>query len=558
MPMSQNQQSSEEAPPGMFAPLKEPVFRRIWTASLLSNFGQLILGVGAAWEMTRQTNDPGMVALVQTAMMLPLMLVAAPAGAIADMFDKRKIAMAGLAISSVCGVILTVLAWLGLASPWVLLTFCVLIGTGVSIYTPAWQSSIGEQVGPKQLPAAIALGTISYNVARSFGPAIGGAVVLLAGAHAAFAMNAVFYLPLLFAFLAWRRLHLPSRLPPERIDRAIVSGARFVFHSAMIRKVLMRAFLFGLVGSTGTALAPLIAKDILGGNAATFGLLLGAGGAGAVVGALFVGKLHHGLGIEKATRLLMLIGGVSLMLVGVSRWLPLTCFGMFMVGGSNILSIALFNIAVQVGAPRWVTARALSLFTAALTGGIAIGALIGGLTAGATSVQFALIASGVGLCLIPLLMIASPLPLHEQVAVVMADMPADPEVRLDITLRSGPIVISIEYLVAEHDGRGFYAAMLRLQRVRLRNGGFNWSLSRDIADAQVWTERYQFPTWGDYLRTRDRYTTADLTVQADVDAFTIDGFPKSVRRMLERPFGSVRLHKDSPDTQQEQVGYLGL
>lgn len=541
----------------MFAPLRETVFRRIWTASLLSNFGQLILGVGAAWEMTRQTNDPGMVSLVQTAMMLPLMLVAAPAGAIADMFDKRKIAMAGLAISAICGSVLTALAWMELATPWVLLGFCVLIGAGVSIYSPAWQSSIGEQVGPKQLPAAIALGTISYNVARSFGPAIGGAIVLVAGAHAAFAINAVFYLPLLFAFLAWRRQHVPSRLPPERIDRAIVSGARFVFHSAMIRKVLTRAFMFGMVGATGSALAPLIAKDILGGNAATFGLLLGSGGAGAVVGALFVSKLHHGLGIEKATRLLMLIGGMSLMLVGVSRSLPLTCFGMFMVGGSNILSIALFNIAVQVGAPRWVTARALSLFSAALTGGIAIGAVIGGLVASATSVEFALIASGVGLCLIPVIMIAFPLPLQEQVAAVMAEIHGDPEVRLDITMRSGPIVITIEYHVAEEDARGFYSAMLQLQRVRLRNGGFNWSLSRDISNAQTWTERYQFPTWGDYLRTRDRYTTADLAIQAGVDAFLINGESKAVRRMLERPFGSVRWHKDSPDTQQDSVSYLG-
>ena len=245
---------------GMFSPLREPVFRNIWTASLLSNFGQLILGVGVAWEMTRQTGDAAMVALVQTAMMLPLMLVAVPAGAIADMFDKRKIAMAGLGVSVVSAAILTALAWFGLASPWVLLGFCVLIGAGVALYSPAWQSSIGEQVGPDQLPAAIALGTISYNVARSFGPAIGGLVVLVAGAHAAFAINAVFYLPLLIAFFVWRRQHVPSRLPPERIDRAIVSGARFVFHSATTRKVLSRSFLFGMVGATGSALAPMIAK----------------------------------------------------------------------------------------------------------------------------------------------------------------------------------------------------------------------------------------------------------------------------------------------------------
>lgn len=541
----------------MFSPLKERAFRRIWTASLLSNFGQLILGVGAAWEMTKQTSDPGMVALVQTAMMLPLMLVAAPAGAIADMFDKRKIAMAGLAVSAASASLLTLLAWMGLASPWVLLGFCVLIGAGVAIYSPAWQSSIGEQVGSAQLPAAIALGTISYNVARSFGPAIGGVIVLVAGAHAAFAINAVFYLPLLLAFVLWRRQHVPSRLPPERIDRAIISGARFVFHAALIRKVLWRAFLFGMVGASGSALAPLIAKDLLGGNASTFGILLGASGAGAVFGAFLVGWFHGRLGVENATRLMMLISGAALVVVGASRSLPLTCVAMFLAGGSSILSIALFNIAVQVGAPRWVTARALSLFSASLTGGIAIGAALWGVIASLTSLEFAVIASGVGLLGLPLLMILFPLPKHSEHALEMVEMQVDPEVGMDLTMRSGPIIISLDYQVDADNARAFYDCMLNLQRVRLRNGSFNWSLARDIAKPQIWTERYQFPTWGDYLRTRDRYTQADLQAQARADAFTIPGTHKSIVRKLERPFGSVRWHKDSPDNRQDPVSYLG-
>lgn len=555
--MAQPNSDSAMAKTGMFAPLVEPVFRNIWLASLLSNFGQLILGVGVAWEMTQQTGDAGMVALVQTAMMLPLMLASAPAGAIADMFDKRKVAMAGLAFSATCGAVLTLLAWAGLATPWVLLAFCVLIGAGVALYSPAWQSSIGEQVGPTQLPAAIALGTISYNVARSFGPAIGGLVVLVAGAHAAFAINATFYLPLLIAFLLWRRQHVPSRLPPERIDRAIISGARFVLHSVTIRKVMIRAFLFGMVGATASALAPLVAKELLGGDASIFGILLGASGAGAVAGAFMVGWFHSRLGVEMATRLLMLLAGLALMLVGLSHSLVLTCVGMFIAGGANILCIALFNIAVQVGAPRWVTARALSLFSAALTGGIALGAALWGLVAKGTSVEFAVIASGAGLMVMPIFALLFPLPKHVEAASEMAGMQNDPEVGMDLTMRSGPIVIAIEYRVDPDNARAFYDAMLKLQRVRLRNGSFNWSLSRDIADPAVWTERYQFPTWGDYLRTRDRYTQADLQAQLAADAFLIAGATKVIRRRLERPFGSVRWRTDSPDNQQDAVGYLG-
>jgi Transmembrane secretion effector len=212
---------------------------------------------------------------------------------------------------------------------------------------------------------------------------------------------------------------------------------------------------------------------------------------------------------------------------------------------------------VQMGAPRWVTARALSLFSASLTGGIAIGAALWGVVASQTSVEFAVVASGIGLMAMPLLMIAFPLPKNSEIASDMAGLQSDPEVAMDLTMRSGPIVIAIEYQVDPDAARSFYDAMLQLQRVRLRNGSFNWSLSRDIADPVVWTERYQFPTWGDYLRTRDRYTQADLQAQSFADSFTVAGSEKRIRRRLERPFGSVRWQSNTPDTKQETVGYLG-
>ncbi|MFP5306036.1 MAG: MFS transporter, partial [Gammaproteobacteria bacterium] len=266
------------------APLREPTFRMIWSASLLANFGQLILGVGAAWEMTRLTPSTSMVALVQSALMLPLMLVAVPAGAIADMFDRRRVAMTGLCFSIVCAALLTTLSLLGLATPWLLLAFCSLIGAGVALYSPAWQASIVEQVVADRLPAAVALGSVSYNIARSFGPALGGLIVVALGATAAFAVNALFYVPLLLAFFLWQRKHVPSRLPPERIDRAIISGARYARHSPSIRTVMVRALLTGLAGASIAALTPLVARDLLHGDARTFGLLLGATGVGAVLG----------------------------------------------------------------------------------------------------------------------------------------------------------------------------------------------------------------------------------------------------------------------------------
>lgn len=542
---------------GSFAPLREPVFRRIWTASLLSNFGQLILGVGAAWEMTRLTSSPSMVALVQTAMMLPLMLVALPAGAIADMFDRRRIAMSGLVFSIFCAVILTSLAWTGHASPWVLLAFCALIGGGVALYSPAWQASISEQVGAQHLPAAIALGTISYNVARSFGPALGGIIVLAAGAHAAFAINAICYLPLLIAFFVWRRRHVPARLPPEQFHRALVSGMRYAFHAGPIRTLLLRAFLFGLAGAASAALAPLIAKDLLGGNASTYGMLLGASGIGAVLGALLVGPCRDRFGTQATTGAMAAIGGMALAVTGLSRSVPLTCFVLLIAGGANILTIALFNVSVQLSAPRWVTARALSLFSSALTGGIAIGSVLWGMVASHWSVDIAMYGSGIALLLMPVIGLLFPLPDASEADVAPVILTHEPEIGMALTRRSGPIIIEIDYDVDPDKARDFYDAMLKVQRTRQRNGAFNWSIARDIADPALWTERYQCPTWGDYQHMRERFTQADKEAQQVARSFDRKAGDIRVRRRLERPFGSVRWRADSPDPRQETIGYLG-
>lgn len=541
---------------GAFAPLREPVFRRIWSASVLSNFSQLFLGIGAQWEMTRLTDSTTMVALVQTAMMLPLMLVTLPAGAVADMFDRRKIAMTGLAFSALNAAILAALAFMGLTSPLVLLAFCVLIGAGVALFSPSWQASIPEQVSRPKLPAAIALGTISYNVARSFGPALGGLIVLAAGAKAVFALTSVLYTPLFLAFLSWRREHVPSRLPPERIDRAIIGGGRFALHSPPIRTALFRVLCFGLTTATASALAPLVAKDLLNGDAATFGILLGAQGVGAVIGALFVSKIRNKIGSERAIKLTAMGTGLSLVAVGLTGSLVVACAAFFVVGACNILTIALLNVSVQLSAPRWVTARALSLFSSALTAGIGIGAWLWGEFADANGVAVAYIASGCAVGATALLGYLLPVARDREGENATVAIGHEPEVGLELTPRSGPIVVEVEYDVDPDQAREFYAVMMEMQRVRKRIGGFEWSLARDIADPALWTERYHCPTWGDYLRMRDRYSQEDFEAQAAADSFNRSVSGRRVRRRLERPFGSVRWKADTPDPLQETVNYM--
>lgn len=544
---------------GRFAllePLRQRTYRTIWIASLFSNFGQLIQGVGAAWLMTRLSSSPQMVALVQTALMLPLMLVALPAGAIADMFDRRKVALAGLVFASLMAICLTLLAGAELLSPWTLLLFCFLIGTGVALYGPAWQASIGEQVSGEHLPAAIALGTISYNVARSFGPAIGGIIVASLGAMAAFAANAFFYLPLILAFLMWQREHKPSRLPPERIDRAIVSGVRYAVHSPPIRVVLIRTHVVGLAGASVSALTPLIAKDLLHGSASTYGLLLGAYGVGAVLGATGLDLVRRRLRPEQAAGLLSILLGAMIILAGISSYILLTCAALLVAGFAWMILVAQFNVAVQMSAPRWVTARALACYGSALTGGLALGAWLWGSVATALGTGEAMMMSGAAMVFSTILGLVFPLARSLPDGLEQSILSHQPQVGLALTSRSGPIVVEIDYRVDTDKARDFYAAMQKVRSARLRSGAFGWSVARDIADPELWTEHYHCPTWGDYLHQRDRMTMSDRQIEDAANVFHMGSGEGRVRRRLERPTGSVRWRADTPDRRDEAIDII--
>ncbi|WP_031337519.1 MFS transporter [Rhodopseudomonas sp. B29] len=537
---------------GIAAPLRHALFRRIWLASLLSNLGLMINGVGAAWAMTQMTSSADKVALVQTALMLPIMIVAMPAGAIADMYDRRKVALASLTLSLTGSTTLATLAHLGLVGPNVLLAFCFIVGTGMALFGPAWQASVSEQVPAETLPAAVALNGISYNIARSFGPAVGGIVVATAGAVAAFAANAVLYLPLLVVLLLWRRVSEPPRLPPERLNRAIVSGVRYITNSPPIRIVLTRTLVTGIAGSPVLALMPLVARDLLHKGAETYGLLLGAFGIGAVIGALNVTLARRRLSSEGAIRMCTLVMGAAMAALSISTTTILTAAALVIAGAVWMLAIALFNIGVQLSAPRWVAGRSLAAFQAAIAGGIAIGSWGFGHVADTVGVETTmLIAAGV-MFASPLLALALPMP-PVGTRIEDADLLDDPEVKLLLSPRSGPLVIEIDYRVDSDQARSFHNVMQEVQLSRQRNGAYGWSIARDIADPELWTERYHCPTWHDYLHQRNRATQADRALYRRANDFHRGPGPVRVRRLLERPFGSVRWKEESPDRAAAEV-----
>ncbi|MCC8967879.1 MFS transporter [Bradyrhizobium sp. Pear76] len=531
---------------GVAAPLRYTAFRHIWLASLLSNLAVMIRGVGAGWAMTEMTSSADRVALVQTAFTLPVMLISLPAGAIADMYDRRVVALVSLSIA-LCGLAaLTALQWQGLTTPDLLLVLCFAMGIGMALMNPAWQSSISEQVPAGALPAAVMLTGISFNIARSFGPAIGGMVVATAGAVAAFALSACLYLPLMVALLLWKRVAEPSRLPRETLRRAIVSGTRYIMNSPSIKIVMTRAMATGVVGSSISALMPLIARDLLHGSAQTYGIMLGAFGLGAVIGALSIGEVRKRMNGEAAMRACMMSMGAAIAAVAVSREPVLTAIALMLAGAMWLMAFTLFDIGVQLSAPRWVAGRSLAAYQAAYSGGIAVGSWGWGRLTDVAGVEIALLVSAALMLLSPLLGLWLRMP-RISARGEDAEVLADPKVRLTLTDRSGPLVVEIEYRVAPENALGFHTVMQDVQLSRQRNGAYGWSIARDIADPELWTERYHCPTWLDYLRQRNRSTQSERALDYKATAFHIGPDPVRIRRMLERPFGSVRWKADVPD-----------
>jgi len=551
--MTDQPKRSRFATDSIAAPLRHAVFRRIWLASLVSNLGILIQGVGAAWAMTQMTTSADKVALVQTALMLPIMLISMPAGAIADMHDRRIVALVSLSIALVGATTLTALEWFHLATPNVLLALCFIVGSGMALFGPAWQASVSEQVPAETLPQAVALNGISYNIARSFGPAVGGIVVATAGAVAAFAVNAVLYLPLMIVLFLWNRTHEPSRLPRERLNRAIVSGVRYIANSPPIRIVLVRTLVTGLIGGSVSALMPLVARDLLHGGAQTYGIMLGAFGMGAVIGALNITEVRKRLSGEAAVRACAISMAGAIAGVALSTNAVLTAAALVLAGGVWMLAVALFNIGVQLSAPRWVAGRSLAAFQAAIAGGIAVGSWGWGHLTDYAGVETALLVSAGLMLLSPLLGIWLRMPPVGARNEAATEVLADPEVRLSLTGRSGPLVVEIEYRVAQDNARLFHNVMQEVQLSRQRNGAYGWSIARDIADPELWTERYHCPTWLDYLRQRNRATQSERALHQRAIDFHLGPEPIRVRRMLERPFGSVRWKEDTPDRAANEV-----
>lgn len=534
--VSADPQSAVAPPASALSPFRHGIFRSVWIATLASSFGGMIQGVGAAWMMVALAASAQMVTLVQASITLPIVILALVAGALADAYDRRKLMIVAQGFMLVISTALAVFAYLGAVTPWLLLLFTFLIGCGAALNAPAWQASVGAMVPREDVPSAVTLNSMGFNLARSVGPAIGGLIVAVASAAAAFTINALSYVGLIVVLARWRPEPERRLLPRERLGSAIMSGLRYVSMSPNINSTLVRGFVTGAGASAASALLPLIARDMIGGGPTIYGLLLGAFGIGAVVGAFWSHRLRIAYSNEMIVRYALAGSASGIAISALSSWLVLTMAAMVLCGLGWVLVVSILNATVQMSAPRWVVARALSLYQMATFGGMAGGAWLWGYVTEQSGLTTALlIGASVQLACIALGRWFH-LPETEEMNLDLLGF-NEPDTVVPVQGRTGPVVVTIEYRIAPEDVLAFLAAMAERRQIRRRNGARRWSLFRDLADPGLWIERYHSPTWTEYLRHNRRFTQDDAMIGDRIKALHQGPGEPPVRRLIERQTG---------------------
>lgn len=394
-----------------FAPLRHRVFAMLVFGSLLANLGNTIQSVGASWHLTQQGWPADVVALVQTAYNLPIMLLGLPAGAWSDMVDKRRMLLAALFGMLAVSILLAVLVQLDLAGPVVVISLTALLACGVACFIPAAASAVNFAVPRSELAAAVALNILGFNVARSFGPALGGAITTVGGASAAFVVNALAYL--LVIVLLWR-WHLPRPEAPVRrpIGPMMAEGLRFTIHSPQLRVIMLRAFTFTACGAAAWAVMPLFASEVLGAGSFVYGLLLAALGVGAVMGAASATWFRSRYSAEAIIRASGIIFGCGCLLVALEPGLPATMALLVLAGAGWVQALSGFAVAGQLWAKQSVVGRISALISGVTFGGIAIGSWAWGHFAEDFGITSAFMASGAAMIALPLLGLVLPMPQH--------------------------------------------------------------------------------------------------------------------------------------------------
>lgn len=511
--------------PAALAPLRHSVFRMLWIANLVSNIGGWVQNTGAGWLMTSLSPSPLMVSLVQAASLIPVFLLALPAGALADQVDRRRFLIAAQAWICAMSLLLCLLTGLDALGPWGLLALTFAIGMGSAANFPAWSAVTPEIVTRTDLPQAIVLNGIGFNLARAVGPAIGGLLIAWAGTAATFAFNAASFLVLIAALILWKRAPQDQSLPGEGLVAAMRTGVRYVTNSPTMRGIVVRGTVAFFFAAAVWGLLPLLVRQRLGLGPEAFGIMLGCMGVGAVTAGFALPMVRSRLSRSNLVVGASAVSGISVAALGLStHWLP-AAMSLFAYGATWITVASTLQAAAQLTARPWVRARAIGLYQVTTFGGLAAGSFLGGILGNAVGIPLTLTAFGLGgaLCAwaVRRLRIEAPPVTPTPDGVLVEPKPADPAPELLPSLAAGrdQLLEAVRYRVLPARRPAFLAAMAEVQGVRMRAGALAWRLYEDVARPDLYVELWAVESWTDHLREQSRLSEADHAALARAATF---------------------------------------
>jgi MFS family permease len=518
--------------PTAWAALGHPTFRRFWMAGVGLSSGQVVLDLCASWTMTSLTEAPLAVALLQTAVTLPVLLLAFPAGAMADLVDRRKWMIAVLVSLSVAAFLLGVLAHQQLLTVNLLLGLIFVIGCLSACFVPAWMRTVPDILSGHQIPWGVALNSAGVNVARMIGAGV-SALILgnLIPAFGFFATGMGFLAPA-WVLWQWRRSAAASSTPPESLPGAITGGMRYALHSPAVRRVALRTFAFSICGSALLALLPSIARQILQLQAFAFSMSWMAFGAGALLGATLLVPLRARFGVDDVLAAMSALVALAMWLIAthVNYWLWIG--GLALAGAGWVGMVSSFGVAMGSASPPWVLSRMLSLYVLSFQGAAAVGSLIWGGVAQSLGPERALCWGAVLLGGTILLRWLAPMP--EANPAALAPAREWPSVDGDLPPQDGPVLISIEYTIEPEDAAAFLLAMEKLRLARLRDGANQWFVFQCTDPKTSYLETFLVESWAGHLRQHERLTIADRAQQKAVNSFHRGPESPRVRHWLAR------------------------
>lgn len=503
-----------------WAPFGHSAFALLWTATVVSNIGTWMNDVGAGWLMTSLDPSPLMVALVQSATTLPVFLFALPAGAIADVIDRRRMLIFFQSLMAAFAAVFAVLVWRQWVNPPTLLVFTFLLGSCTAFISPVWQAVVPRLVPREALQPAVVLNNLGINISRAIGPAIAGFVIVGLGITAPFAINTVSFIGVIAALVWWRPPPAPRpNLPAEQFRAAMVTGLRYAASSWPLKATLIRSFAFYISASAFWALLPLIARQELSGGARLYGIMMAAIGAGAVAGAIVLPRVRSRLdpGMTAAAGTMVIMGVLlTAALVEVEAIVVPACF-VFGAGWITVLST--LNVSAQIALPDWVKARGLAVYLTVFYGSLAAGSAIWGQVASLTSVPAALIIAAAALGIAIPLTWKAKLYLGEALDLTPAGHWATPIVAPDAGADArGPVMTTVEYRIARQDVPRFLAKIREFGKGRRRLGAFAWGVMEDAAEPGRFVEYFMEASWLQHLRHHERVSGADRALQEEIYA----------------------------------------